>query len=224
MFDKKQKIQHKNLILLAIISLLCFSCGQKDRRLVMQNKIKCQVVKDTWIYKAQPNKNYGDGGGWKDITDPYNPTTIPKLFLGFSGTDKEIVLLQFDITNLPKDKKPKRAVVKLYNDYSGSDAPTQVAAKQILSTWEEMAVTWKTAPKLSDNVVSVITIKGARSEREGGIWYEWDVTQILEKWLAGEPNYGIALDPVGEYGVEREFVCREYKEKSNYAPVIEVEY
>ncbi|MEO0162789.1 MAG: DNRLRE domain-containing protein, partial [candidate division WOR-3 bacterium] len=140
------------------------------------------------------------------------------------GTDKEIVLLQFDITNLPKDKKPKRAVVKLYNDYSGSDAPTQVAAKQILSPWEEMTVTWKTAPKLSDNVVSVITIKGARSEREGGIWYEWDVTQILEKWLAGEPNYGIALDPVGEYGVEREFVCREYKEKSNFVPTLEVEY
>ncbi len=190
----------------------------------MQNKINCTVVKDTWIYKAKPDKNYGDGGGWKDITDPYNPVTIPKLFLGFAGTDKEIVLLEFDISNLPRDKRPKRAIVKLYNDYSGTDAPTQVGARQILSPWDEMAATWKTAPKLSDNTVSIVTIKGARSEREGGKWYEWDITPIVERWLSGEPNYGIALEPLGEYGVEREFVCREYEEKAKLAPVLEVEY
>ncbi|MEO0190276.1 MAG: DNRLRE domain-containing protein [candidate division WOR-3 bacterium] len=190
----------------------------------MQNRIKCQVIKDTWIYKGQPNKNYGDGGGWKDITDPYHPVTIPKLFLGFSGTDKEIVLLQFDITNLPKDKKPKRAIVKLYNDFSGSDAAIQVAAKQILSPWEEMAVTYKTAPKIASSPASIITLKGAHNYREPGRWYEWDVTQILEKWLSGEPNYGIALDPVGEYGVDHEIVCKENKDKADFAPVLEVEY
>ncbi|MEO0107109.1 MAG: hypothetical protein ABIL70_00825 [candidate division WOR-3 bacterium] len=77
----------------------------------MQNRIRCQVIKDTRIYKFRPDKNYGDGGGWQDITDPLHPVTLPKL---------------------------------------------------------------------SDNIASVVTIKGFRSEREGGICYELDATQIME--------------------------------------------
>jgi len=191
---------------------------------MLAGKKTCPVLKDTWIYEFRKNKNYGDGGGWTDITDPTHPVTIPKLFLGFGGADKKLALLHFDISGLPSGQAPKKAVVRLYNDYSGSAAATEVAAKQILSAWEEMKVTWNTAPQLAEQGVSTVTLTGAFTDKQPGKWYEWDVTSIVANWQKGQANYGIALDPVGDSGVDRDFVCKEYKAKSNFAPVLVVEF
>ncbi len=108
----------------------------------------CPVTKDTWIYAFRPDSNYGRGLGWRDRTDPTQDLTVPKMFLGFGGTDKKMILLDFDISQLPPGVAPQRAVVRLYNDYAGSAASTPVAARMVLSPWEEDKVTWRTAPKL----------------------------------------------------------------------------
>ena len=47
------------------------------------------VVADTWVYQFRPDKNYGDGYGWKDITGPDSKAT-PRIFIGFGGTDIKI--------------------------------------------------------------------------------------------------------------------------------------
>lgn len=185
----------------------------------------CQATKDTWIYAFRPDSNYGEGYGWKDRTDPTKDLTVPKMFLGFGGTDKKLVLLDFDISDLPRGVAPKRAVVRLYNDYAGSAAGTEVAAKMVLSPWEENKVTWRTAPKIDASQASVASLRGSITYGQEGRWYEWDVAPIVSAWTIGKkPCHGIALDPVGEYGVDRDFVCREYKRKAQYAPVLEVDY
>lgn len=198
---------------------------QVDEGIQVPAKITCPVAKDTWIYSFRPDSNYGRGYGWKDRTDPTKDLTVPKMFLGFGGTDKKLVLLDFDVSKLPRGVAPKRAVVRVYNDYAGSAASTRVAARMVLSPWEEHKVTWRTAPKLDTAAVSEATLRGGITYGQPGVWYEWDVAPIVTAWMVSKkPCHGIALDPVGDYGVDRDFVCKEYKEKAEFAPVLVVEY
>lgn len=188
-------------------------------------KVVCPVTKDTWIYAFRPDSNYGGGYGWKDRTDPTKDLTVPKMFLGFGGTDKKLILLDFDVSQLPCGLAPKKAVVRLYNDYAGSAAGTQVAAKMIVSPWEENKVTWRTAPKLDTAQASVAVLRGSITYGQEGKWYEWDVASIVAAWtVSKKPCYGIALDPVGDYGVDRDFICREYRDKAQFTPALEVDY
>ena len=196
-----------------------------DQALPVPAKVACPVVKDTWIYAFRPDSNYGGGFGWKDLTDPTQDLTVAKMFLGFGGTDKKIILLEFDISKLPKGREAKRAVVRLYNDFAGSSAATAVAAKLVMTKWDEMKVTWRTAPRIDTAATSTTTLKGAINYSQPGVWYEWEVTKLINFWkVSNKPCYGIALDPVGDYGVDRDFVCKEYKAKAQYAPVLAVEY
>ncbi|HTY08948.1 MAG TPA: DNRLRE domain-containing protein, partial [Candidatus Edwardsbacteria bacterium] len=108
-------------------------------------------------------------------------------------------------------------------DFAGSDAATDVQAKQVLGAWDELKVTWKTQPKLGA-AVSTAKLTGSIGYGQDGKWYEWDVTAIVQAWAAGQANCGIALDPAGDSGVDRDFVCKEYAQKAAYAPQLVVEY
>lgn len=181
-------------------------------------------VADTWIYEFRKDKNYGDGKGWQDITDPAKPVTLPKMFLGFGGTDKKIILVKFDTSAIDKNKEVKNASVKLYNDYAGSAASIKVDAKMITSPWEEMKVTYKTAPSVSAQVLSATTLQGSINYGQSGKWYVFDVTEAAKAWQKGSLNYGIMLTPQGDSGVDFDIVAREYNEMSRFAPVLEIEY
>ncbi|MCU0606793.1 MAG: DNRLRE domain-containing protein [Candidatus Edwardsbacteria bacterium] len=183
----------------------------------------CPVSQDTWVYAFRPDRNYGDGLGWKDRTDPTQDLTVPKVFLGFGGTDEKLGLFRFDTNALPQGRKPSRATLRAYNDFAGSDAALTLEAKAVLGPWEESKVTWKTRPQLGPAVAS-LTLKGAIGYGQSGRWCEWDVTAIVAGWAAGTPSFGIALDPVGEAGVDRDFVCKEYAKMAGYAPQLVVEY
>lgn len=187
--------------------------------------IVCPVVKDTWIYAFRPDSNYGKGYGWKDRTDKDKDITVPKMFLGFGGADKKAVLLQFDISKLPKGKLAKKAVIKLYNDFAGSAAETKVDAKMITKPWEEMKATWKTKPSWTSASLSTTSLSGAIGYGQAGKWYEWDVTKMILVWMVNKrPNNGIVLDPQGDSGVDRDFICKEYQGKEQFYPVLEVTY
>ncbi|MRR08979.1 DNRLRE domain-containing protein [bacterium] len=187
------------------------------------DRVLCPVSKDTWVYAFRPDRNYGDGLGWKDLTDPTQDLTVPKVFLGFGGTDEKLGLFQFDTGALPPGRKPSRATLRAYNDYAGSDAALTLEAKAVLGPWEESKVTWKTRPQLGP-AVSSLTLTGAIGYGQSGRWCEWDVTAVVAGWAAGKPIFGIALDPVGDAGVDRDFVCKEYAKMSGYAPQLVVEY
>ena len=183
-----------------------------------------KVTADTWIYAFRPTRNYGDGKGWADITDPTKSVTVPKMFLGFGGSDIKIVLLKFDTAKLKKDKAVKSAYVNIYNDYAGSAAALKVDAKMITSPWEEMKVTYRTAPRTASEVLSTVTLQGSISDAKSGKWYKFDVTKAVKAWQKGTPNYGIMLIPQGEAGVDFDLVAREYKAMAQYAPSLKISY
>jgi hypothetical protein len=187
--------------------------------------ITCPLVKDTWVYAFRPDSNYGRGYGWKDLTDPTKDITVPKMFLGFGGTDIKVILLQFDLSKLPKDQTPVKAEISLYNDFAGSAAETRVSSKMITTPWDEMKVTWRNKPKWTSMKFSTQTLKGAIGYGQGGKWYVWDALKMVNQWvLKGKTNYGMALEPEGESGVDRDFICREYQGKEQFYPVLEVTY
>jgi hypothetical protein len=182
------------------------------------------LVADTWVYAFRPDRNYGDGGGWVDKTDPDNPVTTPKMFLGFGGTDIKIALIKFDTAALKKEAAVKSAVVSVYNDFAGSDAAQKIDAKQVLSDWDEMKVTYNTRPKIADEKLSTVTFQGAIGYNQPGKWYSFDVTPAIKAWQAGKSNYGIALVPQGDSGVDFDLIAREYATKRQFAPKLEIVY
>ena len=219
--------------LLVIIVPFVFAMGKAPKTLKVkeegrQTKMRSKsltlpVIADTWVYAFQPERNYGSGGGWRDITDPTQAKTEPKMFLGFAGADIEMVLLKFDLGALEKEPPVSSARVLVYNDYAGSDAPITVAAHQITSDWEENKVTFRNRPKIGP-ALSTTKLQGHISEGQAGKWYSWDVTAAVKAWQKGEPNYGIMLVPQGESGVDFDLVARENEAKSQFAPKLEIEY
>lgn len=47
---------------------------------------------------------------------------------------------------------------------------------------------------------------------------------VMSCMVYKRPCQGIPMDPVGDYGVDREFICRKYREKLEFAPALVVDY
>ncbi|MFA5114187.1 MAG: DNRLRE domain-containing protein [Candidatus Margulisiibacteriota bacterium] len=182
-----------------------------------------RTIADTWVYAFRPDKNYGDGLGWKDITNPGAPYSVPRIFIGFGGSDVKIGLLKFDLSGLDKSRPVKNASLKLYNCFAGSDAAVKVDAKRITQPWSETTVTYKTRPAAGVTVSTTI-LQGGRNYNDPGKWYDFDVTGAVQAWQGGAENDGIMLLPQGESGVDFEFVCKESAGGAERGPLIEVSY
>ena len=82
----------------------------------------------------------------------------------------------------------------LYVDYAleeasfgeGSDEPGMLECRPVTSPWTEMGVTWASRPSYGEpvDVVEGIQALGPLS---------CDVTELVQAWVDGAPNYGIAL-------------------------------
>jgi len=178
---------------------------------------------DTWVYAFRPDKNYGDGLGWKDITNPGQEYSVPRLFIGFGGTDIKIGLIKFDLGGLDRSRPVKSAKLLLYNCFAGSDAALNVDAKFIKEPWDESTVTFKTKPAAGE-LLSTTTLQGGRNYNDPGKWYSFDVTAAVQAWQSGAGNNGIMLLPQGESGVDFEFVCKESAGAAERGPKLEVSY
>lgn len=202
----------KKMLVLGLLAIMALGAGAETLK----------VTADTWVYQFRPNKNYGDGFGWLDITNPDDPTSMPRLFLGFGGEDKKLVLLKFDTSKL--NRPVKKATLMVFNDFAGSDAGILVDAKKITKDWDEKKVTWNKTPDMDETPLSTTQMKGGIGMRGPGRWYKWDVTKAVQDWQKGGANYGIALDPQGDHGVDFQVICKESKGHQSHFPKIDVQY
>lgn len=167
---------------------------------------------DAYIASEWPNQNFGLGA----------------LYLGYNLTGEdnfgaERVLLRFDIAgSIPPGAVINDARLRLHLSFSSpeGDASMGTFLRRLGSPWSEKGtdgVTWNSEPAW----------KEIRAEAEVGsalTWYEWEVTDLVEDWVAGTyPNHGMEI--VGDERIqqrERAFYSRETTEQ--FYPRLVVDY
>jgi hypothetical protein len=131
--------------------------------------IKLPAEADAYIASEWSQQNFGTDAlylGYNLVGDP--------------SFGAERMLLRFDVTgNIPRGAVVNDAQLRLHLSYSSpsDDAPMPTHLRQTLSAWEELTVTWNLEP----------TWGPVRAENEVGsaiTWYEWDVTELVEEWVA----------------------------------------
>jgi hypothetical protein len=155
--------------------------------------VELPAVADTYIASGEPDRNFGNSLG---------------LFLGFTveyGAARP--LLRFDLDPVPSFARVEGATLWLYLAEANplNDLPMETTVVDLIEPWQENTVVWgeDAGPEWGP----------FRSEAEVGNeagWYQWDVTDLVVAWVAGEqPNYGLEI--LGEEipGRERIFFSRE---------------
>jgi hypothetical protein len=136
-------------------------------------KVTLTPKADTYIYSAAPTANYG---------------TATTLYVG-SQSSSAIgrALLRFDLSAIPTGATVQSASFQAYlMQASPSPATLDVELKRIDTSWQEGTVIWNTplGYTSANNVVGVGTVLA---------YYSWDVTGLVQTWVNGAPNRGLAL-------------------------------
>jgi hypothetical protein len=135
--------------------------------------ITLNPVADAYVYSASPTTNYG---------------TAPTLYVGSQSTSATgRALLRFDLSSIPAGSTVQSASFQAYLvQTSSSPATLDVELKRIDAPWQEGTVTWNTQPGYTgaNNVIGVGKTMG---------YYSWDVASLVQTWVNGNPNYGLAL-------------------------------
>ena len=130
-------------------------------------------VADTYIYFAAPATNYG---------------AAATLYVGSQSTSATgRALFRFDLSTIPAGATVLSASFKAYLvQASSSPATLDVELKRVDAPWQEMVVIWNTQPGYTgaNNVMGVGTSLG---------YYPWDVTSLVQTWVSGAANNGLAL-------------------------------
>ena len=138
--------------------------------------------KDTYISSIYPNSNFGDS---------------EKLWV----SSAETTFLQFtDLPRLGDYVTITDATLNLHYYYYIDTGSLTVGAYQVTENWNEYSLTWNTAQEMLYEGVSPFCIGTAilpaspffKSSSTPGL-AEIDVTDLVQAWFAGMPNYGVAI-------------------------------
>lgn len=159
----------------------------------VQTVVALAPLADTYIASDQPAQNFGSGA----------------LFVGYNNTyGAERSLLYFDVdAAVPAGATINSALLQLNLSYANppDDAAMTMIARDLLTPWNELTVTWNTEPTWGDvwATSDVGTTMG---------WYEWEIGDLVTTWVDGtRANNGIEVegDEDPARAAERAFSARE---------------
>lgn len=108
-----------------------------------------------------------------------------------SGSYVKEALIQFPLSLIQSGSTILSADLYLHGHCTSNFViPTvTVNIKKILGSWNESSVTWNSKPAYDSVIVSTIEFP------ETGIdsWQKFDVKNLMQSWMNGTPNYGLAL-------------------------------
>jgi len=135
--------------------------------------VSLPIIADSYVYSAAPTTNYG---------------SAPTLYVGSQSTSATgRALFRFDLSKIPGGATVLSANFQAYlAQTSSSPATLDVELKRIDAPWQEMTVTWNTPPGYTgaNNVIGMGT---------GLAYTSWDVTSLVQTWVNGASNNGLAL-------------------------------
>lgn len=146
------------------------------------------AVADTYVNQSAPDANYG---AERQVS---------------VGEDEFLAqkrgLFRFDLSDVPA--VPIASAYLRLSLFSEATHEYDVGVYRVSAAWDEAAVTWNTKP----GSVDTGSRAGVGSER--GVYYEWDVTSLVQGWLTGGVgNFGMELRPAAGNDV-RSFRSSEY--------------
>jgi RHS repeat-associated protein len=112
------------------------------------------------------------------------------------GTHRARSYLTFDTASLI-GTKINSATMRLHNFYSGSCTGAPIAVKRILTEWAG-TLTWANQPSVTSADADTYTPAYGYSSScsPNGNYASWDVTDPVQVWANGTPNYGLRLSAV----------------------------
>lgn len=96
-------------------------------------------------------------------------------------------LVKMDISSIPANSKISSAKFRLYGQGAFIQKTSTVKIKKILGEWEESKVKGSNKPAYSSSYVASSVL----NDDVG--WHEWDLTSLVQEWVNGGANHGIAI-------------------------------
>lgn len=182
--------------------------------------VSVRAEKDTFLDKANPDRNYGKEG---------------HLHFGFDrdGVTKD-ALVWFDLSDIPPGAAIREASFFLFGRYVDSTIPLCV---QILrQDWEELEATWRQAKEQVpwsqngaldiENDIFAESTEGLFQLGGGAQFYEWDVRAAVQQWVDGDrENYGffVRICPGSRAKAVHGLYSGDYKEAALH-PMLSIVY
>ncbi|MBN1139778.1 MAG: DNRLRE domain-containing protein [Anaerolineae bacterium] len=127
---------------------------------------------DAYVSYAAPSTSYG---------------TAPALYVGKSETSITRSLFRFDLGDIPAGSTVISATFEVYLVAASTTPPSlDVEVKRVDEPWAESAVTWNSQPATT----SIGKVNGVGVAMG---YYGWDVAGLVQEWLDGMSNDGLAL-------------------------------
>lgn len=125
-------------------------------------------------------------------------------------------LLFFDLSTVPPGSTVMHAAFRIASESGGGD-DASVEVHRLDAPWFEDLATWQ------DSSASIGQVEASTVVSDAG-WYSFDVTGLVQSWLAGTCNYGLVLTGP-EDGNTQQFVIAASREAGpDSAPILTVEY
>jgi hypothetical protein len=164
-------------------------------------------VADAYVDEYAPTTNFGGGA---------------ELRVGYGHAPGEVrarrTLARFDLSFIPPGSQIQSATFRaLYTGGAGAPESVIVALHEVQSRWSEMTVTWNNRPVLSADSLARAEIPAGAS----GNIFGWNVRDLVQRWVNGASNYGLALQGPENPGIYwvRTFSSRHYTE---FCPTLEL--
>jgi len=170
------------LLLFALLSLLMGASVTKSLVIdVTEDAYVVTDVNDPEDTYGIMNENYGDLEFvkawylWNVVEEEVIPEVaegeeaVPELVEVEYERIVSVIYLKFDLTEL-EDMEIETAMLQLYAQNVALLAPRYVQAYQVESDWDELTISFNTAPPWGQNALATTTVYQADQ------WYGWDVT------------------------------------------------
>jgi hypothetical protein len=133
--------------------------------------VELPVVADTYVDRDSPYARFGG---------------LERLSLWTYGSHKKWAFLRCSLEGLPPNADLVSAVLAA-KVVRATSSPRLVHVYRVVEPWEESQVSWRDQPVSEDLGLPADLYPPAR------YWGHSDVRPLVEMWLSGAPNYGLAL-------------------------------
>lgn len=153
-----------------------------------------------------------DQDGWirNDDTDKTHPSDS-KLHIKLENGNIERPVYRYDIASIPAKAPIVSAVAWFYLSKEHPAGAVEIHA--LARDWSEATANWDLLGDAMDPVVQ----GSIPAQDTAGVWISVNLTSLMQAWVNGQANHGIALNPLGE-GDHGDYASRE----TSTAPYLEV--